>query len=155
MQPVRGLPLVLSEGLSVALTPPALKRDRWCTVERASTSGDGALVSFSGIDSMTDAEAISGCYVLACEDDLELGPLDASVEELSGRTVVDERFGVLGVVRDILELPANDVWVVDGGSYGEVLIPVVEDVIPQIPDSGNIAVHVMDGLIETNDSEVS
>ena len=60
-----------------------------------------------------------------------------------------------GVVRDILKLPANDVWVVDGGSYGEVLIPVVEDVIPQIPESGDIAVHIMDGLIEMNDSEVS
>ena len=54
VQPVRGLPLVLSEGLSVALTPPALKRDRWCLVEHLSTSGDGALVSFSGIDSMSD-----------------------------------------------------------------------------------------------------
>lgn len=155
MQPVRGLPLVLSEGLSVALTPPALKRDRWCSVECLSTSGDGALVSFSGIDSMSDAEAISGCYVLGCEDDIELGPLDASVEELSGRAVVDERYGVLGVVRDILELPANDVWVVDGGAYGEVLIPVVEDVIPAIPESGDIAVRIMDGLIEMNDCEVS
>ena len=155
MQPVRGLPLVLSEGLSVALTPPALKRDRWCTVEHLSTGGDGALVSFSGIDYMSDAEAISGCYVLAREDDIELGPLEASVEELSGRAVVDERYGVLGVVRDILELPANDVWVVDGGAYGEVLIPVVEDVIPSIPESGDIAVRIMDGLIEMNDSEVS
>ena len=42
-----------------------------------------------------------------------------------------------------------------GGAYGEVLIPVVEDVIPTIPESGDIAVRIMDGLIEMNDSEVS
>lgn len=146
--PVRGLPLVVRRGLEVALTPPAFERDRFCTVEDVSVQGREALVRFSGVDSMTDAEAIAGCHVLARDADLDLGPLEASVEELRGRAVVDARYGALGTVSDVLENPANDVWVVTGGPYGEVLIPVIEQVVDEVPVDGPIAVRVMDGLID-------
>ncbi len=146
--PVRGLPLVVRRGLTVALTPPALERDRFCTVEDVSELGREVLVRFSGIDSMTDAEAIAGCYVLACDADLDLGPLEASVEELRGRPVVDARYGALGTVVDVLENPANDVWVVDGGPYGEVLIPVIDEVVEELPADGTISVRIMNGLID-------
>lgn len=44
--------------------------------------------------------------------------------------------------------PANDVWVVEGDRYGEVLIPVIEQVVLDLPDTETISVHVMDGLID-------
>lgn len=150
MQPLRGLPLVLREGLSVALTPPALKRDRFCTVTSVKTVGDGALVGFSGIETMGDAEAISGCRVLVRASDVDLDPLDASVDELHGRPVVDGRYGELGRVSDIMVLPGNDVWVVEGGPYGEVLLPVIDQVIAFIPEAGPILVNVPDGLIDAS-----
>ena len=148
VEAVRGLPLALRQGLEVALTPPAFDRDRFCTVEAISERGREALVRFSGIDTMSCAEGIVGCYVLARADDLDLAPLAASVDELRGRAVVDARYGALGTVADILEKPANDVWVVDGGAYGEVLIPVIDQVVELLPESGAIRVHVMDGLID-------
>ena len=77
--------------MRVALTPPALKRDRFCTVMSVSDTGDGDLVSFEGIDDLTAAEGITGCYVLANRDDFELDSLDAAYTDLMGREVVDER----------------------------------------------------------------
>lgn len=38
--------------MRVALTPPALKRDRFCTVVSVTDTGDGDLVSFEGIDEL-------------------------------------------------------------------------------------------------------
>ena len=147
-QPLRGLPSVLEPGMRVALTPPALKRDRFCTVVSVTDTGDGDLVSFEGIDDLTAAEGITGCYVLANRDDFELDTLDAAYADLMGREVVDERFGSLGTIVEIMSTPANDVWVVEGDRYGEVLIPVIEQVVLDLPDTGTISVHVMDGLID-------
>lgn len=109
--------------MRVALTPPALKRDRFCTVVSVTDTGDGDLVSFEGIDDLTAAEGITGCYVLANRDDFELDSLDAAYTDLMGREVADERFGSLGTIVEIVSTPANDVWVVEGDRYGEVLIP--------------------------------
>ena len=145
--------------MRVALTPPALKRDRFCTVVSVTDTGDGDLVSFEGIDDLTAAEGITGCYVLANRDDFELDSLDAAYTDLMGREVADERFGsrpdllvvdggMLGTIVEIMSTPANDVWVVEGDRYGEVLIPVIEQVVLDLPDTGTISVHVMDGLID-------
>lgn len=48
-------------------------------------TGDGDLVSFEGIDDLTAAEGITGCYVLANRDDFELDSLDAAYTDLMGR----------------------------------------------------------------------
>ena len=104
--------------MRVALTPPALKRDRFCTVVSVTDTGDGDLVSFEGIDDLTAAEGITGCYVLANRDDFELDSLDAAYTDLLGREVVDERFGSLGTIVEIMSTPANDVWAVEGDRAG-------------------------------------
>lgn len=143
---VRGLPFCMEPGLTVALTPPALDRDRFCEVLEVAEDPQGARVRFSGIDSIDAAEAVRDCYVLARRDDLELGALDAPWIELIGRHLYDERFGDLGAITEVLETPANDVWQVEG-SYGEVLVPVIEQVVEEIPEKGDIPVRIMDGLL--------
>lgn len=144
--PLRGLPFLLREGMTVSLTPPALDRDRFCRVLSADPSS--GLVRFEGIGTLDDAEGIAGCLVLAREDDIEVGPLVAAADDLIGRHVVDARYGDLGVISEIMETPANDVWVCDGSSYGEVLVPVIEPVLDAIPADGDIRVHVMDGIVD-------
>lgn len=147
MAPLRGLPLLLSRGMKVHLTPPALKRERVSTVEAVSLVPEGARVRFSCSRNLDEAESLARCYVLANCDDFELGALDAAFDELIGRSVVDERHGEIGVIGEVMETPANDVWVVDGGAYGEVLIPVIADVVEAIPSEGPISVRLMDGLL--------
>lgn len=134
--------------MSVCLTPPALRRERFSRVEGVRGHPEGALVRFSCAHGIGNAQAIAGCTVLAKAEDLSLGPLDASFESLIGRTVVDGRRGELGRIEEVIETPAHPVWCVRGGSFGEVLIPVVEETVPAIPAEGPIAVRLMDGLIE-------
>lgn len=76
------------------------------------------------------------------------GRLDSAVGDLLGRSVVDERFDDLGSIVEVMETPANDVWVLDGSSHGEVLMPVIDEVIVELPEEGAITVHIMDGLLD-------
>lgn len=145
--PLRGLPLLLHEGMRVHLTPPAFKRERVSTVESLYTVPDGDRVRFSCAGNLDEAERLVGCYVLAQVDDLELDDLTVAVDDILDRTVIDERHGVLGAIVEVMETPANDVWVVDNGPFGEVLIPVIEDVVLEIPSDGPVRVSIMDGLL--------
>lgn len=146
MHPLRGLPFLLDEHMSVALTPPALDRDRFCRVESVRDDGRNWFVRFSGIETIDAAERVRGCYVLAPADALDLGAFDIAWDDLIGRSVLDERYGALGTICAVLETPANDIWQIEG-AYGEVLVPVIEQVVCDIPDTGDIVVHIMDGLI--------
>ncbi len=146
--PLRGLPLLLVESMQVHLTPPALKRERISTVESVSLAPEGARVRFSCSRNLDDAEGLTGCHVLASCDDFELDRLDSAVDDLLDRPVVDDRFGDLGRIVEVMETPANDVWVLDGSPHGELLIPVIDEVVVGLPEEGPIAVHVMDGLLD-------
>lgn len=151
--PLRGLPFLLHKGLTCALTPPALERDRFCRVIKVTEGGSEMLVSFSGIDNLDAAESIAGCYVLVQADDIDLDPLTAPVDNLIGRTVVDERYGELGAIAEVICTPANNVWSIMSDSYGEVLVPVISSVVSAIPDDGPISIHVMDGIVPDGSAE--
>ncbi len=145
--PLRGLPFLLREGMRVCLTPPDLRRDRWCTVEAVSGERDGGrIVSLSCSHGLGDAEALLGKTVLACADDLELDVLDLRDDEIVGRAVVDEAMGPLGTVARVMETPAHDIWVVDG-PHGEVMVPVVEEFVLDVPEEGDVRVAIPDGLV--------
>ncbi|WP_085830355.1 ribosome maturation factor RimM [Collinsella vaginalis] len=148
---LRGLPFCVSPGLTVALTPPALDRDRFCTVEGVSGERDGtALVRFSGITSIQDAEGITGCRVLARRSDLSLADGVLAFDELIGREVVDGVAGPLGRIDAIMESPAQDIWVV-AGARGEIMIPAASELVGTVPPDGPIHVHLPAGLIEGGD----
>lgn len=144
---LRGLPFLLQEGESYCLTPPALKRPRWAKVQSLRELADGCAVKFEGYDNIDDAEELRGKTVLADADGLDLGIFDIAYDELVGRSVVDAEHGDLGSITEVMETPAHDVWVVNG-AYGEVLIPVVEELVQSIPEEGSILVDLPAGLVE-------
>lgn len=140
-------PFALYEGLAVHVVPPTLYGPRNLVVESVEElSANTFVVGFAGIDSIDDAEQIAGRSLLADCEALDLD--DAFEFEEIGRTLVDERFGELGAIVEIIETPANDVWVVRG-ARGEILVPIIEDVVVEIPEDPNepIRTRVMDGLI--------
>ena len=46
-------------------------------------------------------------------------------------------------------LPANDVWVVQSEKYGEFLVPVLEEVVLELPEdeSGQVVVRLPRGIL--------
>jgi len=78
-------------------------------------------------------------------------PLDAGeyyAFQVVGLDVVTDTGLRLGKVIEILETGANDVYVVRG-SYGELLLPAIEDVILELDlEKSQMIVHLIPGLTE-------
>jgi 16S rRNA processing protein RimM len=91
------------------------------------------LVQLEGIDSLTALEAWIGSVVEIERDQL---PAVADDEFYAFEAIGLHVFTVdgerIGEIRETLDLPANDVWVVERPDGREVLIPVIEDVIREV-----------------------
>ena len=146
--PLDGLPFVLEPGMRVCLTPPDLQGERFRTVETLNDRGPADLIGFSGVSSLTDAEGLVGKLVLARREDVPDAVREQAVLSCVGRTLVDARHGELGVVREVMQLPANDVWRVEG-PFGELLVPVIDEVVDEgaIPPEGPIEVRLLAGIL--------
>ncbi len=145
--PVHGLPSLMHAGLSVCIVPPRLNGPRWRKVESVGSDSRGELVKLSGIDDLNAADALVDRFLLVKAEDLPADIAFLDREALIGRSVEDEERGSLGEICEVMYGPANDVWVIRG-SYGEVLLPVIPDVVDEIPASGPIMVHAPAGTIQ-------
>ena len=68
--------------------------------------------------------------------------------EIKDCEVYSEEGELIGVVTDILETGANDVWEVKAESGKKYYIPYIEDVVKEIDvDEKKIIIHVMEGLL--------
>ena len=132
----------MREGLKVAVVPPQLKGSRWHTVEEATDDGRaGQLVSFADVTTIDGAQGLVGRYVLASREDLPDDFELRNVELLVGRQVTDEGLGLSGTIAEVMVGPANDVWVIDVAGEGELLLPVIDQVVGEVPEKGAIPVN--------------
>lgn len=144
---IDGLPFCLEEGMRVCLTPPPLRGERFYTVERIGGS-ETPTVSFSGMRDLNDSEPLVGKLVLARKEDVPDAEAELCVLDCVGHCMVDDVHGEIGIIQELIQLPANDVWRVGGGAYGEVLVPVIDGVVISLPeDDGPVMVHLMPGLL--------
>lgn len=67
--------------------------------------------------------------------------------DLLGLKVLTEEKEEIGVIKEILFLPANDVWVVKRPNKKDLLLPVIPSVIIKVDlETKEIIVHVLEGL---------
>jgi len=146
-----GLPLTSLLGIEVWIVPPPSSA-RCGRIESVRPGPKGPLVKLSGFDDLDASRAISGCDLLVREADLPSGWAEpVGEEDLVGRPVEDEDRGPLGTIVEVILTGANDVWVVDG-PFGEILIPVIDDVVMGVDeDGGAIFVRLLDGLMPGED----
>ena len=150
--PVHGLPPLLPEGMTVALVPPVLKGSRWHEVVSVSGSGGtGELVALSGSTDLGAAEELAGKVILARVEDLPASYELHDVDALIGREVSDASLGPLGTIDEVMVGVANDVWVIRG-RFGEVLVPVVDEFVSEVPPAGPIVVRVPDGTVSDEEA---
>ena len=149
-EPRHGLPLLLEKGARVVVVPPTLKGPRSFVVASCANSDVAQCVSFEGVENLARADELVGRTVLMHVDDLPDNFVLYDVESLIGREVHDVTYGTLGNIVEILRGPANDVWAIEG-PRGEVLVPVVEHVVVDVPEKGAIVCAVPKGLVKEAD----
>lgn len=106
------------------------------------------IVKFKGIDNINEVEKYKGKSVLVTrENAAPLGEDEYYIADLVGMIVFTED-GEFGVLKDVIETGANEVYVVDSKEYGEVLIPAIHECILDVNvEEQTMKVHLLDGLL--------
>lgn len=143
-------------GKPVWVTPPT-QRVHCTAFERidilADSDNGDAYVSLEGVKSLDDSSGLSRKRLICRREDVPISLLEEIEDEesgfaLLGYSVHSEVYGDLGAVVEYIETKANDILVVEG-CYGEVLLPVIDEVVLAIDDEQeHIKVFVLPGLIE-------
>lgn len=103
------------------------------------------IATLEGIDDINDAMRLKGKIVYIDRDDVALPSGGYFVQDIIGASVVDEQGAEVGKLKEILNLPGGDVYVIQG--QREVLIPAVPEFILSVDaENGIITVHMMEGL---------
>ena len=141
-----GLSLSSLVGIEVWIVPPPATA-RCGTVQSVRPGPKGPLVKVCGFDDLDAARTMSGCELLVRRDVFPQGWDEPEEEEdLVGVEVQDAAHGSLGTIVEVILTGANDVWVVEG-PFGEILIPVIDDVVIDAGTDGPIVVKLLDGLM--------
>lgn len=105
-------------------------------------------MQLGGIDSRNAAEELVGKYVSVSKSDLIDLPEKTFFEfDIIGMQVCTEDGRILGTIAEIIPMPANDLWRVEGER--EFLLPAIEQVILRIDQTDRkVVIRLMEGLIE-------
>lgn len=109
-----------------------------------------AILKFKGIDNINDIEKYKGkSLMIDREDASPLGEDEYYICDMIGMDVyTDEPAEHFGVLKDVLETGANDVYIIDSDCHGEVLIPAIRQCILSVDTEKNeMYIHLMEGLL--------
>lgn len=107
------------------------------------------ILKFKGIDNINDIERNTGksLYVTR-ENAVKLGKDEYFIADLIGIDVFDEEGRRLGVLKDVIETGANDVYSIELENSQELLLPAIKQCILDVDiDNKKMKVHVLDGLL--------
>ena len=119
-------------------------------VQWSRNSQPGLVVKFDGIDNRTMADLFRGRYLEVPEEAVkQLEPGRFYHHQVVGLTVATSSGRSLGSIVEVLERPANDVWVSREGTV-EHLIPATKDAVLEV-DLNSGRVVVADWLTQVED----
>ncbi len=108
------------------------------------------IAKLAGVDDRNGAEALKNHDVNITENELPQLEEDAFyIKDLIGCTVFDEADGIaFGVIGDVLQNSAQDIYVIDLKQGGQALIPAVASFIRDVDIVGKaVTVRVIPGLL--------
>ena len=108
-----------------------------------------AIVKFKGIDNINDIEKYKGKSLLVDrENAVKLRKDEYFIADMIGLQVYTEDGEAFGVLKDVLETGANDVYIIDSPKHGEVLVPAIKQCILDVDIKGQkMTIHLMEGLV--------
>lgn len=143
-----------AQGARLATEPP----DRGPLTVRGSRWHSGRLmVAFEGVSDRTAAEGLRGTLLMLDTDDLPSpdDPDEFYDHQLIGLGVVTAAGQPVGVVADVLHY-GHDLLVVrqEGAAGGEVLVPFVGAIVPDVDVAGGrLVIDPPPGLLNPNEAE--
>lgn len=106
------------------------------------------IVKFRGIDNINDIEKYKGKGLFVPrEDAVRLEQDEYYIADLIGMEVYTDE-GRFGVLKDVMETGANEVYIIDSDEHGEVLVPAIRQCILDVDtENRTMKIRLLDGLI--------
>ena len=123
--------------------------DEQLTVSKIKYQKNNLIVKFKELNDINQAEKYKGLVLYANRENLwELEEGVYYIADLIGLDVYDES-GKIGVLADVFNTGANDIYEVRREGKKNLLLPVIDEVVREIDlENKRITVHVMEGLDE-------
>ncbi|MBQ7925889.1 MAG: ribosome maturation factor RimM [Lachnospiraceae bacterium] len=108
------------------------------------------ILKFKGIDNINDVEKYrqKELYVPR-KNAVRLSRDEYFVADLMGLRVIDEADAEVGILEEVMETGANDVYVIRMTDGKELLLPAIKQCVLEVNvEDGFVRVHIMDGLLD-------
>ncbi|OEF98782.1 hypothetical protein BHF68_02595 [Desulfuribacillus alkaliarsenatis] len=117
-------------------------------LEKARPHKNFIIIKIQGCESINEVEKWKGSELFVTEDNLAtLAEGEYFFHQLLGCKVQSEEAEEIGVLDNILQTGANDVYVVKREGKKDLLLPVIDECVKDIDTENKIiTVHVMPGL---------
>ncbi|HLL09118.1 MAG TPA: ribosome maturation factor RimM [Nocardioidaceae bacterium] len=139
----------------------ALRTDRplrpVLTVTAVRPHGPRLLLTFAEVSDRTGAEALRGALLCADVDEAErpAGPDEFYDRQLVGLTAVSAGGRKVGVVAQVVHLPAHDLLAITAEAGNELLVPFVAQLVPEVDlSSRRVVLADLQGLLEPQPDEI-
>jgi len=114
-----------------------LEDERPLTIRSTRANGARLLVTFEGVEDRAASDALKGALLVVPESALpDLPEGTYWPHQLEGCEIVTETGRSLGTITEVIENPANDLWVATDDQGGETLVPALRDVIVEVDIAG-------------------
>ena len=127
-----------------------------CKVEKVRYQKNMVIAKLAGIDDRGGAESLRDKYVAITEDELAELPEDTFyIKDLIGcRLINEETGGEIGVISDVIQNTAQDIYAADLPGGKTAMIPAVGEFIRRVDiKARTVTVRVIPGLLPDTGSE--
>lgn len=109
-----------------------------------------AILKFKGIDNINDIEKYKGKSLFVTrENAVKLKKDEYFIADLIGLKILDEDGNDIGVLNDVMETGANDVYVIAMHDGRELLLPAIKQCVLQVDtENGFVKIHILEGLLD-------
>ncbi len=107
------------------------------------------ILKFKGIDNINEVEKYRKASLLVTRKNaVKLEKDEYFVADLTGLEVRDEDGGRIGVLKDVLETGANDVYEIDLDDGRSLLLPAIKQCVLEVDvEAGFMRIHILEGLM--------
>lgn len=108
------------------------------------------ILKFKGIDNINDVEKYrqKNLYVTR-SNAVKLSKDEYFIADLVGLKIIDETEQDIGILKDVIETGANDVYAIEMTNGQELLLPAIKQCILEINlENQFMKIHILDGLLD-------
>lgn len=108
------------------------------------------ILKFEEYDSLNEVESIKGRKLFVTRKNaVKLQKNEYFIADLIGMKAVDEEKGLEGIVEDVIQTGANDVYDITLTDGRNLLLPAIKDCVLNVDmDKQVISIHILEGLLD-------